>query len=40
VTRIIELQVGHDLQFIRLNGTAIGALIGVLLFLASWFLVR
>lgn len=40
VTRIIELQVGHDLQFIRLNGTAIGALIGILLFLASWILVR
>jgi uncharacterized membrane-anchored protein YjiN (DUF445 family) len=37
VTRIIELQVGHDLQFIRLNGTAIGALIGVLLFTASSF---
>jgi uncharacterized membrane-anchored protein YjiN (DUF445 family) len=35
VTCIIELQVGHDLQFIRLNGTAIGALIGVLLFLAA-----
>ena len=40
VTRIIELQVGHDLQFIRLNGTAIGALIGVLLFLASAALAR
>jgi len=35
VTRLIELQVGHDLQYIRLNGTAIGALIGVALYLAS-----
>jgi uncharacterized membrane-anchored protein YjiN (DUF445 family) len=35
VTRLIELQVGHDLQFIRLNGTAIGALIGVGLYLAA-----
>jgi uncharacterized membrane-anchored protein YjiN (DUF445 family) len=37
VTRIIELQVGRDLQYVRLNGTLIGALIGVGLFLASWF---
>lgn len=38
VSQIVELQVGHDLQFIRLNGTAIGALIGVVLFLAGWAL--
>ncbi|HTH99133.1 MAG TPA: DUF445 domain-containing protein [Stellaceae bacterium] len=37
VTRIIELQVGRDLQFVRLNGTLIGALIGIGLFLiAHW----
>lgn len=33
VARIVELQVGRDLQFIRINGTLIGALIGVALFL-------
>jgi uncharacterized membrane-anchored protein YjiN (DUF445 family) len=38
VTRLIELQVGHDLQYIRLNGTVIGALIGVGLFLAARFI--
>jgi uncharacterized membrane-anchored protein YjiN (DUF445 family) len=36
VTRIVELQVGRDLQYVRLNGTLIGALIGVGLYLANW----
>ena len=30
-SRRIELQVGRDLQFIRLNGTLVGALVGVLI---------
>jgi len=38
VARIVELQVGRDLQFIRINGTLIGALIGVALFLAGGLL--
>jgi uncharacterized membrane-anchored protein YjiN (DUF445 family) len=31
----IELQVGRDLQYIRINGTVVGALIGSLLFLIA-----
>jgi uncharacterized membrane-anchored protein YjiN (DUF445 family) len=33
--RRIELHVGRDLQFIRINGTIVGGLIGVVLFLLS-----
>jgi uncharacterized membrane-anchored protein YjiN (DUF445 family) len=33
VADIIELQVGGDLQYIRINGTLVGAAIGILLFL-------
>jgi uncharacterized membrane-anchored protein YjiN (DUF445 family) len=35
VARIIELHVGGDLQYIRINGTLVGALIGVALFLIN-----
>jgi uncharacterized membrane-anchored protein YjiN (DUF445 family) len=35
VANIIELQVGKDLQYVRVNGTVVGALIGVLLFLLN-----
>lgn len=35
VADIIELQVGKDLQYVRVNGTVVGALIGVLLFLLN-----
>jgi len=35
VAEIIELQVGKDLQYVRINGTIVGALIGILLFLAN-----
>jgi len=31
-SRRIELQVGHDLQFIRINGTVVGAIAGVLIY--------
>ncbi|TFD30726.1 DUF445 domain-containing protein [Cryobacterium cryoconiti] len=31
----IELQVGKDLQFIRINGTVVGALAGLLIFVAA-----
>ena len=31
-SRKIELQVGRDLQFIRINGTVVGALAGVLIY--------
>jgi uncharacterized membrane-anchored protein YjiN (DUF445 family) len=34
-SRRIELQVGRDLQFIRINGTLVGALVGVLLHLVT-----
>ena len=32
LTRLIEINVGRDLQFIRFNGMAIGALAGLLLY--------
>lgn len=35
VTALIELEVGRDLQYVRVNGTVVGALIGMLLFLLS-----
>jgi uncharacterized membrane-anchored protein YjiN (DUF445 family) len=31
----IELQVGTDLQHIRINGTLVGGLVGLILFIAS-----
>ena len=31
-SRRIELQVGHDLQFIRINGTVVGGIAGVLIY--------
>jgi uncharacterized membrane-anchored protein YjiN (DUF445 family) len=37
VTRI-EQQIGRDLQFIRINGTIVGGLVGVLLYVAGKFL--
>ena len=33
VAEVIELQVGRDLQYVRINGTLVGALIGSILFL-------
>ena len=35
MSRQIELSIGPDLQYIRISGTAVGCLIGVLLFLVS-----
>lgn len=34
-SRKIELQIGRDLQFIRINGTIVGGMVGVLLYVAS-----
>ena len=31
-TRRIELLVGRDLQFIRINGTLVGGLVGLLIY--------
>ena len=31
-SRRIELQVGRDLQFVRINGTLVGGLVGLLLY--------
>ena len=36
-SRKIEVQIGRDLQFIRINGTLVGALVGLLLFLVTAF---
>jgi uncharacterized membrane-anchored protein YjiN (DUF445 family) len=34
----LELQVGKDLQYIRINGTLVGGLVGLLIFIASKWL--
>ncbi|MEX2629302.1 MAG: DUF445 domain-containing protein [Tistlia sp.] len=39
VVERIELAVGRDLQYIRINGTLVGALVGCLLFLATHSLI-
>jgi uncharacterized membrane-anchored protein YjiN (DUF445 family) len=36
--RRLELQVGRDLQFIRINGTVVGSLVGLLIYSVSRFL--
>ena len=36
--RRIEVQVGRDLQFIRVNGTVVGALVGVLIYTVGQYL--
>jgi uncharacterized membrane-anchored protein YjiN (DUF445 family) len=38
-SRKIELQVGRDLQFIRINGTVVGALAGLLIYTVSQLLI-
>ena len=35
IVEVIELEAGSDLQFVRINGTVVGALIGILLFLMA-----
>lgn len=37
-SRRIELQVGRDLQFIRINGTVVGGLVGLTIYTVSQFL--
>jgi uncharacterized membrane-anchored protein YjiN (DUF445 family) len=37
-TKRLELVVGRDLQYIRINGTLVGALVGCLLFLLSTYI--
>ena len=37
-SRRLELQVGRDLQFIRINGTVIGSLAGLLIYALSQLL--
>ena len=38
LVRRIELQVGRDLQYIRINGTVVGGLVGLLIFTVTrWF---
>jgi uncharacterized membrane-anchored protein YjiN (DUF445 family) len=34
----VELQVGRDLQFIRINGTVVGSIAGVLIYAVSQLL--
>jgi uncharacterized membrane-anchored protein YjiN (DUF445 family) len=35
MTQLIELNIGKDLQYIRINGTVVGGLIGLVLFVVS-----
>jgi uncharacterized membrane-anchored protein YjiN (DUF445 family) len=35
VAELVELEIGGDLQYVRINGTLVGALIGTALFLIS-----
>ena len=37
VTRRLELAIGSDLQYIRMNGTLVGACVGCALYLISYF---
>lgn len=37
-SRKIELQIGRDLQFIRINGTLVGGLVGVILYVVSKYM--
>jgi uncharacterized membrane-anchored protein YjiN (DUF445 family) len=38
LVRRIELQVGRDLQYIRINSTLVGGLVGLVIFsVAKWF---
>ena len=38
VTRRLELAIGSDLQYIRMNGTLVGACVGCALFLVCYYL--
>ena len=37
-TERLELQVGRDLQFIRINGTVVGGLVGLAIYVVSQLL--
>lgn len=38
LSRKLELEVGKDLQYIRVNGTLVGGLVGLLIHTITWFL--
>ena len=38
ISEQVELAVGRDLQFIRINGTVVGGLVGGVLYLAEWII--
>ncbi|TFW20171.1 DUF445 domain-containing protein [Massilia arenosa] len=38
LSRQVELNIGKDLQYIRINGTLVGGCVGLLLFWVSWLL--
>ncbi len=40
MSRVLEEHIGRDLQFIRINGTLVGALVGLLLHAATVFVVK
>jgi len=38
MSRQIELNIGKDLQFIRINGTIVGGFIGLVLYASSYLI--
>jgi uncharacterized membrane-anchored protein YjiN (DUF445 family) len=38
LSRKLELEVGKDLQFIRINGTIVGGLVGLLIYTIANFI--
>ncbi len=40
VSRKIEAEIGRDLQYIRINGTLVGGMVGVLLHAATLIVAR
>ena len=37
VSTKLELEIGHDLQYIRINGTLVGGLVGLIIYGMEWF---
>jgi uncharacterized membrane-anchored protein YjiN (DUF445 family) len=39
LTRLIEINIGRDLQYIRFNGMVVGGLAGVVLYIVEWLII-
>lgn len=40
VAKKLEMEIGSDLQFIRINGTLVGGFVGLLIYVFDWFLLH